>query len=142
MRRKFNHNQKQQIQRPLFNLNISLILVRNRHYAKLKITFIFLILDDNKSVDEVTSQLFASLNLTAANFGGQLHNIEAYRSALDKVVRAAIVSANQSLAANNTATQNQEQEVEIPVIIEQEPLTTTTDTREYTEKRSEPEEKN
>ncbi|CAF1313573.1 unnamed protein product [Adineta ricciae] len=98
--------------------------------------------NNNKPVDEITSQLFASLNLTTANLGGQLHNIEAYRSALNKVVRAAIVSANQSLAANTTATQNQEQEVEIPVIIEQQPLTTTMDTREYTEKRSESEERN
>ncbi|UJR32279.1 hypothetical protein I4U23_019744 [Adineta vaga] len=114
----------------------------------------FIETDDNKSVDEITSQLFASLNLTAANSGGQLNNIDAYRSALDKIVRAAIVSANQSLSANNTAVPSQQ--VEIPVIIkqqeeeeqqqqQQETLTTTrsatTDAREYTEKRSETEDK-
>ena len=52
--------------------------------------------NENKSVDEITSELFASLNLTAINFGGQLNNIEAYRSALDKMVRNALQSTNQT----------------------------------------------
>jgi hypothetical protein len=87
--------------------------------------------DGNKSAEEITSELFASLNLTAINFGGQLSNIEAYRSALDKMVRNALTSTNQT------------QEIQIPVkIIKEETSTTTTDTREYTEKRLETEEKN
>jgi len=94
--------------------------------------------DGNKSVEEITSQLFTSLNLTAINFGGQLNNIEAYRLALDKIVRTALTSANQSNLSNT-----QQESIEIPVEIitsfeeQTSTTTTTTDTREYTEKRSE-----
>jgi hypothetical protein len=94
--------------------------------------------DGNKSVEEITSELFASLNLTAINFGGQLNNIEAYRSALDKMVRTALTSANQSISLNLT-------NIEIRTTMKednQQSTTTTTDTREYTEKRPETEEKN
>jgi len=96
--------------------------------------------DENKSAEEITSELFASLNLTAINFGGQLSNIEAYRSALDKMVRTALTSVNQS---NLTYIENQKIEIRTSVKEEnqQEIPTTTADTREYTEKRLETEEK-
>jgi hypothetical protein len=90
--------------------------------------------DGNKSVEEITSELFASLNLTAINFGGQLSNIEAYRSALDKMVRKALTSTNQ--------TQEIQLPVEIRTTVKEETSTTTTDTREYTEKRLETKKKN
>ena len=103
-----------------------------------------LLLDSNKSAEEITSQLFASLNLTTANFGGQLNNVEAYRSALDKVIRAAIVSANQTTTSSMNAPPQQEPETFVQIENEQQPQTSksttataTTDTREYTEKRRE-----
>jgi hypothetical protein len=81
--------------------------------------------------------------LTAANFGGQLNNIETYRSALDKMVRSALVAA----ANKSNPTIIQEQHINIPVEIitqieggedqQQASTTTATDTREYTEKRLE-----
>ena len=89
--------------------------------------------DGNKSAEEITSELFASLNLTAINFGGQLNNIEAYRSALDKMVRTALTSTNH--------TQEIQLPVEIRTNVKEETTTTTTDTREYTEKRSKTKEK-
>ncbi len=103
------------------------------------------LLDNNKSAEEITSELFASLNLTAANFGGQLNSIETYRSALDKIVRAALATVNQSSSLNITATQ--EQQISIPTTTTEEEdqhqtsTTTTSDTREYTEKRLKTEDK-
>ena len=99
----------------------------------------------NKSAEEITSELFASLNLTAMNFGEQLDNIEAYRLALDKMVRAALTSANQS---NSSNAEGQVNEIPVKIIAtvseenQREVPTTTTDTREYTEKRVETEETN
>ena len=86
--------------------------------------------DGKKSVEEITSELFASLNLTAINFGGQFSSIEAYRSALDKMFRSALTSTNRTNS----------QDVETAGT--EEVSTTTADTREYTEKRSETEKKN
>ena len=80
--------------------------------------------DGKKTAEEITSELFTSLNLTAINFGGQLSSIEAYRSALDKMFRSALHSANQTNIETQQVTE-----------------TRTADTREYTEKRSEIEEK-
>ncbi len=95
--------------------------------------------DDNKSVEEITSQLFASLNLTAINFGGQLNNIEAYRLALDKMVRTALISANQTISSNLSNTKQEQIEIPVEIITssQEQTSTTATDTREYTEKRSE-----
>ncbi|CAF2956774.1 unnamed protein product [Rotaria sp. Silwood2] len=101
--------------------------------------------NENKSAEEITSELFNSLNITAASFGGQLNNIDTYRSALDKIIRTALANAaNESFKSNITI--EQEQQIEIPVEIitttkeenQQQTTTTTrtTDTREYTEKRS------
>jgi hypothetical protein len=90
------------------------------------------------------------LNLTAANFGGQLNNIEAYRSALDQIVRTALVTANQSSLSNITSIQGQQIEIPVHIITsfeeqnQQQTSTTTTattDTREYTEKRIETKDK-
>lgn len=91
-----------------------------------------------------------SLNLTATQFGGQIYNIEAYRSAFDKIIRNAIGTANESFKTKKTSGQ-QEHQIEIPIQIvtaikeeqqQQTSATTTTDTREYTEKRPEEKEKN
>lgn len=86
--------------------------------------------DGKKSVEEITSELFASLNLTAINVGGQFSSIEAYRTALDKMLRSAIISSNRTNSQDVETAGNEEVS------------TTTADTREYTEKRSETEEKN
>lgn len=105
--------------------------------------FEFFFLDDNKSAEEITSELFASLNLTAINFGGQLNNIEAYRSALDKMVRSALTTGNHSFELNLSSIQNEQVEMPVEIITsfkeenQQQTSTTTTDTREYTEKRPE-----
>ena len=103
----------------------------------------FFCLDENKSVEEITSQLFSSLNLTAINFGGQLNNIDAYRSKLDKIIRTALTSTNQTISINLTDINKQD----IHIITafknndddqqQEQTSTTTTDTREYTEKRTE-----
>ncbi|CAF3906421.1 unnamed protein product [Rotaria sordida] len=104
--------------------------------------------NENKSAEEITSELLNSLNLTAANFGGQLNNIDSYRPAFDKMIRTALANggANESFKSNITV--KQEQQIEIPVEVtttttnqeesQQQTTTTTrtTDTREYTEKRS------
>ncbi|CAF3510385.1 unnamed protein product [Rotaria sp. Silwood1] len=106
--------------------------------------------NENKSAEEIAAELFNNLNLTAVNFDGQLNNIDAYRSAFDKVIRTALANAvNESLKSNITV--RQEQQIEIPIEIittvkeeDQQQITTTTtttttqttDTREYTEKRS------
>ncbi|CAF1134820.1 unnamed protein product [Adineta steineri] len=98
--------------------------------------------DNNKSADEITSELFTSLNLTAANFGGQLSNIETYRLALDKMIQAAFATVNQSSLSNISTTKKQQVDISTTTTTEEEQqtsttTTTTTDTREYTEKRPE-----
>ncbi|CAF4392725.1 unnamed protein product, partial [Adineta steineri] len=95
---------------------------------------------NNKSAEEITSELFTSLNLTAANFGGQLSNIETYRLALDKMIQAAFATVNQSSLSNISTTKKQQVDISTTTTTEEEQqtsATTTTDTREYTEKRPE-----
>ena len=87
-----------------------------------------------------------SLNLTATNFSSQLNNIDAYRSTLDKMVRKALADNNESLLSNVTTMKGQEIEIPVEVVTstkednQQQTSTTTTnvttDTLEYTEKRS------
>lgn len=86
-------------------------------------------LGENKSAEEITAELFASLNLTAANIGGQLTNLDNYRSALDKIVRTGLKSMNKSLLVQAQPTAERADEDN------KQTGTTTTDTREYTEKR-------
>ncbi|CAF1229558.1 unnamed protein product [Rotaria magnacalcarata] len=103
----------------------------------------------NKSAEELSHELFSSINLTATHFGGQLNNIDAYRSAFNKLIRTALATANESFKSNGTG--KLEQRIEIPVEIrttikeeeeeeeqaenQQQTSTTTSDTREYTERR-------
>ncbi|CAF3499124.1 unnamed protein product [Rotaria socialis] len=100
----------------------------------------------NKSAEELSHELFSSINLTAAHFSGQLNNIDEYRSAFNKMIRTVLSTANESFKSNVTG--KLEQRIEIPVEIittikeeeqaenqQQTSTTTTNDTREYTERR-------
>lgn len=78
--------------------------------------FLLYCLDENRSAEEITAELLRNLNMTATNFGGQLDNIDAYREAIDAMIRKALAD-NSNESSSSRSNGKQEQKIEIPVKI-------------------------